>query len=72
MILRVAQIALLLLYGEPGHQSLEYRVERLRRALELDHFASEVVDASRHVGTGVEDVVLDLINVLLAPGTTGP
>src|SRR5215211_8031364 len=54
-------------YGLLPHHISKHTVERLRRPLELDHLARELVDPARHVGITPEDLALYLLDIVLEP-----
>src|SRR5918994_426704 len=51
-------------YGLLPHQIPEYPTERLRRPLEFDHLARELVDPARHAGIAPEDLGLYLLDIV--------
>src|SRR5215212_3006232 len=52
-------------YGLFPHQIPEHTTKRLRRPLEFDHLARELVDPTRHAGITPEDLGLYLLDVVL-------
>src|SRR5215213_5220663 len=54
-------------YGLLPHHISKHTVERLRRPLELDHLARELVDPARHIGITPEDLALYLLDIVLEP-----
>src|ERR687898_3112189 len=52
-------------YDLVPHHILQHPAERLRRPLELDHLARELVDPARHAGITSEDLGLYLLDIVL-------
>src|SRR5215211_700878 len=52
-------------YGFVPHHIPEHTAKRIRRPLEFDHLARELVDPARHVGIAPEDLGLYLLDVVL-------
>src|SRR5215211_5473871 len=52
-------------YGLIPHHISEHAAERLRRPLEFDHLARELVDPARHAGIAPEDLGLYLLDIVL-------
>src|SRR5215211_683637 len=51
-------------YGLIPHHISEHAAERLRRPLEFDHLARELVDPARHAGIAPEDLGLYLLDIV--------
>src|ERR671921_72111 len=54
-------------YGLVPHHISKHTGERLRRPLELDHLARELVDPARHAGIAPENLGLYLLDIVLEP-----
>src|SRR4029453_1062550 len=69
MVLNVAQIRPRLLADlRLVDQARKDVVQRARRALELDHFSYQLIDATGNGGAATEYLVLDLVDVVLEAG----
>ncbi len=69
VVLDVTQVpSFFLVDSRLGSQATEDVVERVGRALELDHLSRQLVDAARDGRAAPEDLVLDLVDVVLEAG----